>query len=92
MQKSVAGQLRLWRARSVLLHDCIALPHKGYETLGMLLIRWILLGKEFEHDPLLLVDAQCEYDGLGYFLTSMLVWVKEYADGHPTKRVDVEGR
>src|SRR6266508_1235341 len=43
--------------------DRTSLPHKGYEALGMLLVLWILRGKEFEHDLLLLFHAQSEGDG-----------------------------
>src|SRR5262252_9292023 len=46
----------------MILHDCISLPHKGHKALGALLVLWILPGKEFEHDLLLLVDAPSEID------------------------------
>src|SRR3954453_10053537 len=40
-----------------------SLPYERDEALRMLLVFWILLGKEFKHDPLLLVHAQSEHDG-----------------------------
>ena len=41
---------------------CTLLPYKGHETLGTLLVFWIVLRKEFKHDLLLLVQAQREGD------------------------------
>src|SRR4029079_6514500 len=53
-----------------MLVSCVALaqilhllPYKGHEALGALLVFWVLVGKEFEHDLLLLVQAQSEGDG-----------------------------
>jgi len=43
--------------------NCPSLPYKGHEVLGALLVFWILLRKEFEHDLLLLIHAQSEHDG-----------------------------
>ena len=41
----------------------LPLPYKWYEALGALVVFWVLLGKEFEHDLLLLTQAQSEGDG-----------------------------
>ena len=40
-----------------------ALPHKGHEALGMLLVLWVLIREELEHNLLLLVHTPCEGDG-----------------------------